>query len=73
MENKKLELLKHIIYSSKEFQFEEDDILNIRKYYNTKVSININFSELIDICYEKLDEEDIDRFLLNDEELEGEF
>jgi len=67
----KVELLQEIIGSSKEFKFETDEIMNIRKYYDTKQSININFVALIEVMFEKLDDEDIDRILLTDEELEN--
>ncbi len=65
----KLKLLERIINSSKEFKFNSNDILNIRKYYDISQSININFIGLIEVCYEKLEPEDIDRFILTDEEL----
>ena len=61
----KVELLQEIIGSSKEFKFETDEIMNIRKYYDTKQSININFVALMEIMFEKLDDEDINRILFN--------
>ena len=66
----KIELLSEIIGASKEFRFIEDEILNIRKYYDTSISININFVALIEVMYEKLNDEDIERILLTDEEVE---
>lgn len=66
----KIELLSKIIGASKEFRFVEDEILNIRKYYDTSISININFVALMEVMYEKLNDEDIERILLTDEEVE---
>ena len=68
----KTELLEEVLNISKEFTFKTDDILNIRGYYDTKKSININFIALLEVMYEKLDDKDIDRILLTDEELEEE-
>ena len=66
----KIELLSEIIGASKEFRFIEDEILNIRKNYDTSISININFVAFIEVMYEKLNDEDIERILLTDEEVE---
>ena len=68
MENK-VELLRDIIEDSKRFEFVEDEVLRVSSYYNGNKSININFIVLIEVMYEKLDEEDIERILLSDEEL----
>ena len=65
----KVEILEEIINNSKEYRFITDDILNIKQYYGNK-SININFIALIETMLEKLDDEDIDRILLLDEEVE---
>ena len=66
----KIEILEDIIGSSKCFEFETDEILNLRDYYTGRKNININFNTLIEIMRDKLDEEDIDRILLTDEEVE---
>lgn len=66
----KIELLQDILCMSKEYRFKTEDILNIRGYYHTDKSININFTALIEIMYEKLNDEDINRILLTDEETE---
>lgn len=65
----KVELLRDIIESSKEFSFVEDEVLNVKSYYDYNKSINVNFIGLIEVMYEKLDDEDINRILLTDEEL----
>jgi len=69
----KIELLKDILSSSKEFNFIElnngDDVLMIRKYYNTNDVIYINFYELIHLLEHYTG---IDRILLNDDEIEKE-
>lgn len=65
----KIELLRDIIEDSKQFEFVEDEVLNIKSYYNFNKSINVNFIGLIEVMYEKLDDEDINRILLTDEEL----
>ena len=44
-------------------------MLRVSSYYNGNKSININFIALIEVMYEKLDDEDIERILLSDEEL----
>ena len=66
----KVELLQDIIESSKEYKF-QDNILHIAKCYGNGESINVNMIGLIEIMYEKLDSEDIDRILLTDEEKES--
>ena len=63
------ELLRDIIEDSKRFEFVEDEVLRVSSYYNGNKSININFIALIEVMYEKLDDEDIERILLSDEEL----
>ena len=68
MENK-IELLRDIIEDSTRFEFVEDEVLRASSYYNGNKSININFIALIEVMYEKLDDEDIERILLSDEEL----
>ena len=68
MENK-IELLRDIIEDSKRFEFIEDEVLRVSSYCNGNKSININFIALIEVMYEKLDDEDIERILLSDEEL----
>ena len=65
----KIELLRDIIEDSKQFEFVEDEVLNIKSYYNFNKSINVNFIGLIEVMYEKLNDEDINRILLTDEEL----
>lgn len=71
MKEDKIELLRDIIEDSKEFSFKEDEILNITSYYNYNKSININFIALIEMLYEyEIQNEDINRLLLTDEELE---
>lgn len=71
MKEDKIELLRDIIEDSKEFSFKEDEILNIKSYYNYNKSININFIALIEMLYEyEIQNEDINRLLLTDEELE---
>lgn len=53
MENgwKRIELLEDILNSSKEYEFTENEngdiLLKVRKYYDTKEVIYINFYELI--------------------------
>ena len=65
----KVELLKDIIEDSNCFEFVDDEVLRVSSYYNGNKSININFIALIEVMYEKLDDEDIERILLSDEEL----
>lgn len=69
----KIELLQDVIESSKSFEFIEDDVLNIKDYYTTKKSININFTALIEmLCELDIPNEYIDRLLLTDDEVEDE-
>lgn len=69
----KIELLKDILSSSKEFDFKElkngDDVLMIKKYYNTNDVIYINFYELIHLLEHYTG---IDKILLNYDEIESE-
>ena len=67
MENK-IELLRDIIEDSKRFEFVDDEVLKIQNYYSGK-TIYVNFIGLVEVMFEKLDDEDIDRILLSDEEL----
>ena len=68
MENK-VELLRDIIEDSKRFEFVEDEVLKIQNYYSGK-TIYVNFIGLVEVMFEKLDDEDIDRILLIDYEEE---
>ena len=63
----KTEILQNIIEDSKKFEFISDEVLKIQNYNNNE-KIYINFIGLIEIMYEKLNEEDINRILLTDYE-----
>lgn len=65
----KIELLRNIIENSKRFEFVEDEVLRVSSYYNGNKSININFIALIEVMYKKLNDEDIEKILLSDEEM----
>lgn len=67
----KVELLKDLVEDSKRFEFVDDEVLKIQNYYNGK-AIYVNFIGLVEVMYEKLDDEDIDRILLTDYEDEEE-
>lgn len=67
MENK-VELLRDIIEDSKRFEFVDDEVLKIQNFYSGK-TVYVNFIGLVEVMFEKLDDEDIDRILLSDEEL----
>ena len=64
----KIELLRDLVESSKRFEFVDDEVLKIQNYFNGNKEIYINFIGLIEVMYEKLDDEDIDRILLTDYE-----
>lgn len=66
----KVELLRDLVEDSKRFEFAEDEVLRISSYYNGNKEIYVNFIGLIEIMYEKLDDEDIDRILWTTEEFE---
>lgn len=66
MENK-IELLKDLVEDSKKFEFVDDEVLKIQNYYSEK-TIYVNFISLVEVMFEKLDDEDIDRILLTDYE-----
>jgi hypothetical protein len=66
----KVELLKDLVEDSKRFEFVDDKVLKIQNYFNGNKKIYINFIGLIEVMYEKLDDEDIDRILLTDYENE---
>ena len=66
----KIELLKDLVEDSKRFEFVDDEVLKIQNYFNGNKEIYINFIGLIEVMYEKLDDEDIDRILLTDYEEE---
>lgn len=68
----KVELLRDLVESSKRFEFVDDEVLKIQNYFNGNKEIYINFIGLIEVMYEKLDDEDIDRILLTDYEDEEE-
>lgn len=69
-DEERVELLENIINGSKEFRFKTDDILNIRDYYTGRKSINIDFSQLIDILYKyEINVNDVEKLLLLDEEI----
>ena len=59
MENK-IELLRDIIEDSKRFEFVDDEVLKIQNYYSGK-TIYVNFIGLVEVMFEKLDDEDIAR------------
>ena len=67
MENK-VELLMSLIEDSKRFSFVDNEVLRINNYSNGNKKIYINFIGLIEIMYEKLSDEDIDRILLTNYE-----
>lgn len=70
----RIELFQDIIEDSKRFEFVEDDVLNVKDYYTSRKSININFTKLIEILYEyDIDDCDIEELLLTDEEQEGDY
>lgn len=54
-----LELLKDILTSSKEFDFKDDSILEIKKYYDTSKRIKLDLS--------KIDEEMLKKLIVNKE------
>ena len=66
----KVELLQNLIEDSKRFEFVDDTVLKIQNYFNGNKKIYVNFIGLIEVMFEKLDEEDIDRILLEDFEEE---
>lgn len=66
----KVELLRDLVEDSKRFEFAEDEVLRISSYYNGNKEIYVNFIGLIEIMYEKLEDEDIDRILWTTEEFE---
>lgn len=68
----KVELLTSLIEDSKRFCFVDNEVLRINNYSNGNKKIYINFIGLIEVMYEKLDDEDIDRILLTDYEDEEE-
>ena len=63
----KVELLRDIIENSKKFEFISDEVLKIQNYNNNE-KIYINFIGLIEVMYEKLSDEDINKILLIDYE-----
>lgn len=67
MENK-VDLLMSLIEDSKRFSFVDNEVLRINNYSNGDKKIYINFIGLIEIMYEKLSDEDIDRILLTNYE-----
>ncbi len=67
----KVELLKDLVEDSKRFEFVDDEVLKIQNYYSGK-TIYVNFIGLVEVMFEKLDDEDIDRILLTDYEDEEE-
>lgn len=69
----KVELLRDLVEDSKRFEFVDDEVLKIQNYFNGNKEIYVNFIGLIEVMYEKLDDEDIDRILLTDYEDEEEF
>ena len=69
----KVELLRDLVEDSKRFEFVDDEVLKIQNYFNGNKEIYVNFIGLIEVIYEKLDDEDIDRILLTDYEDEEEF
>ena len=70
METDKVELLMSLIEDSKRFSFVDNEVLRINNYSNGNKKIYINFIGLIEVMYEKLDDEDIDRILWTTEEFE---
>ena len=69
----RIELLQNIIDGSKRFEFATDDILNVKDYYTSRKSININFTKLIEMLYEyDFNDNDIKELLLTDDEIEEE-
>lgn len=69
----KVELLRDLVEDSKRFEFVDDEVLKIQNYFNGNKEIYVNFIGLIEVMYEKLDDEDINRILLTDYEDEEEF
>ncbi len=63
----KAEVLQEIIEDSKRFEFVDDEILELRSLNNSK-KIYVNFVGLLEVMFEKLDKEDIDRILLENYE-----
>ena len=63
----KVEVLQEIIEDSKRFEFVDDEVLKIQNLY-TRKTIYVNFIGLIEVMFEKLDKEDIDRILLENYE-----
>lgn len=68
----KVELLVSLIEDSKRFEFVDNEVLKITNYYNGNKKIYINFIGLVEVMFEKLDDEDIDRILFTDYEDEEE-
>lgn len=66
----KVELLRDIIDDSKRYEFAEDEVLKISSYFNGNKEVYINFIGLIEVMYEKLDDEDIDRIIWTTDEFE---
>lgn len=64
----KVDLLMSLIEDSKRFSFVDNEVLRINNYSNGDKKIYINFIGLIEIMYEKLSDEDIDRILLTNYE-----
>lgn len=58
-----VELLQEIIEDSKRFEFVDDEVLKLTSYNDGDKQICINLMALVEIMYEKLDDEDIDRIL----------
>jgi len=70
----RIELFQDIIEDSKRFEFVEDDVLNVKDYYTSRKSININFTKLIEMLNEyDIEDYDIEELLLTDDEIEGEY
>lgn len=70
----RIELFQKIIEDSKRFEFVEDDVLNVKDYYTSRKSININFTKLIEMLNEyDIEDYDIKELLLTDDEIEGEY
>lgn len=68
--NEKIEMLESIINGSKTFSFKYDDVLNISDYYTGRKTINIDFTKLIEVLKEDIEDYVIDEILLTDEEAE---
>ena len=61
--------LEELIYSSKQFDFVDDNILKIKEYYgNDKIGINI--FALAKFIQKNATNEELNEILLNDEELD---